>query len=97
VPRTCADGYSTDALNRSELLALLRGPSGSATILTISRPGWSHSRAVYMERRPLPQPPLKEVLCRPNQLYHCNHQACHLHGALAAAAAASHRGALLTH
>jgi C-terminal processing protease CtpA/Prc len=56
-----ADGYPTGSLKRSEMVALLRGPSSSAITLTISRQGFSHSRAVYMERRPLPQPPIKEV------------------------------------
>ena len=56
-----ADGYPTDGLTRTEMSALLRGPSGSAVVLGIARPGLARPHAVYLERRPLPQPPLKVV------------------------------------
>ncbi|BDA50336.1 Carboxyl-terminal-processing peptidase 1, chloroplastic [Coccomyxa sp. Obi] len=55
------DGYPTESLKRAEMVSLLRGPSSSGLILTVSRQGLSHTRAVYMERRPLPQPPIKEA------------------------------------
>ena len=62
-----ADGYPTDSLAHGELAALLRGPAGSALVLTVARPGLAHARAVYVERRPLPQPPVK-VASPPPQL-----------------------------
>ena len=58
-----SDGYPTDSLTRADMVSLLRGPSSSGLILTVSRKGLSHTRAVYMERRPLPQPPIKEACC----------------------------------
>ena len=47
------------------MAALLRGPAGSALVLTVARPGLAHARAVYLERRPLPQPPVKVASCFP--------------------------------
>ena len=56
-----ADGYPTGTLTRTEVASLLRGPASAPVVLTISRPGMSHSRGVYLERRPMTQPPLREV------------------------------------
>ena len=42
-------------------MSLLRGPASAPVVLTISRQGMSHSRGVYLERRPMTQPPLREV------------------------------------
>lgn len=58
-----ADGYPAGNLTRTEVVSLLRGPASSPVVLTISRRSFSHSRAVYLERRPMTQPPLKEVRC----------------------------------
>ena len=43
------------------MASLLRGPASAPVVLTISRQGMSHSRGVYLERRPMTQPPLREV------------------------------------
>ena len=71
-----ADGYPADGLARTEVVSLLRGPASSSIVLTISRQGFAHSRAVYLERRPMTQPPLKEV-CAPPANPHCS--TFHLH------------------
>lgn len=56
-----ADGYPAEKLTRTEVASLLRGPASAPVVLTISRQGMSHSRGVYLERRPMTQPPLREV------------------------------------
>ncbi len=56
-----ADGYPADGLVRPEVVSLLRGPASSSIVLSISRQGFTHNRAVYLERRTMTQPPLKEV------------------------------------
>ena len=56
-----ADGYPAEKLTRTEVVSLLRGPASAPVVLTISRQGMSHSRGVYLERRPMTQPPLREV------------------------------------
>ena len=56
-----ADGYPAENLTRTEVVSLLRGPASAPVVLTISRQGMSHSRGVYLERRPMTQPPLREV------------------------------------
>ena len=56
-----ADGYPANGLVRPEVVSLLRGPASSPIVLTISRQGLTHNRAVYLERRTMTQPPLKEV------------------------------------
>ena len=71
VRMTCAgaaDGYPADGLVRPEIISLLRGPASSPLVLTISRQGFTHNRAVYLERRTMTQPPLKEVHLRPANL-----------------------------
>ena len=56
------DGYPADLLTPLEVAALMRGPAGSEVMLTLAdnRP---HSKAwsVDLERRALPQPPLKQA------------------------------------
>ena len=58
----CVDGYPVDGLNAHEMSELQRGPLGSTVALTIAP---LHSelapQTIYLERRPLPQPPLKQV------------------------------------
>lgn len=60
---SAADGYNVDTLNGHEMNELQRGPLGSTVALTIA-PSRSQqdSQTVYLERRPLPQPPLKQVM-----------------------------------
>ncbi|CAK0787071.1 hypothetical protein CVIRNUC_010287 [Coccomyxa viridis] len=55
------DGYPAEKLTRTEVASLLRGPASAPVVLTISRQGMSHSRGVYLERRPMTQPPLREA------------------------------------
>lgn len=59
----CAsDGYPVDTSNQHEVNELQRGPLGSTTVLTIAPKDPSQEvKTVYLERRPLPQPPLKQV------------------------------------
>jgi len=57
-----ADGYAVDSLNAHEMSELQRGPLGSTVALSIvplRSPG--DPQTVFLERRPLPQPPLKQV------------------------------------
>lgn len=66
-----ADEYDVDAqrLTRDEVIALLRGPAGSSVSVVVGGPpsldGTGEEgatvREVTLERRTLPQPPLKEV------------------------------------
>ena len=63
-----ADGYPVNGLNAHEMSELQRGPLGSTVALTIA-PLDSHlaPQTIYLERRPLPQPPLKQVTPSPVQ------------------------------
>lgn len=59
---SAADGYPVDDMNQHEVNELQRGPLGSTTVLTIAPKESSQDlKTVYLERRPLPQPPLKQV------------------------------------
>lgn len=60
---TCAaDGYPVDSMNQHEVNEQQRGPLGSTTVLTILPKDQPQVlKTVYLERRPLPQPPLKQV------------------------------------
>lgn len=61
-PLHAADGYPVDTMNQHEVNELQRGPLGSTTVLTIAPKDPSQEvKTVYLERRPLPQPPLKQV------------------------------------
>lgn len=57
------NGYAVDSLNAHEMNELQRGPLGSTVALTIV-PLRLHGdpQTVFLERRPLPQPPLKQAL-----------------------------------
>ena len=60
---SAADGYAVDTLNAHEMNELQRGPLGSTVALTIAPSGSRQDpQTVYLERRPLPQPPLKQVV-----------------------------------
>ena len=83
MPCHVADGYAVDSLNAHEMNELQRGPLGSTVALTIV-PLRSHGdpQTVFLERRPLPQPPLKQVStgdidCSPNKL--CTLSSLHSH------------------
>lgn len=69
-----ADGYPVDGLNAHEMSELQRGPLGSTVALTIAP---VHSElapeTIYLERRPLPQPPLKQVEPLALSLQLCTH------------------------
>ena len=57
-----ADGYPMDDMTQSEVEACMRGPSSSIAVLTIAGPSPdSPHRLVDLERRDLPQPPVKQV------------------------------------
>lgn len=57
------NGYPVDSLNAHEMNELQRGPLGSTVALTIAPvTSQQSSQSVYLERRPLPQPPLKQAL-----------------------------------
>lgn len=61
-PGVSADYYATDKLAASEVTALLRGPSGSVVYLLLAGPEkGSPVREVDLERRSIPQPPVKSV------------------------------------
>lgn len=54
------DFYRADLLASAEVEALLRGPASSGVLLKLrARDG--AERELYVERRPLPQPPVREV------------------------------------
>eukprot|EP00884_Botryococcus_braunii_P009004 jgi/Botrbrau1/18104/Bobra.0813s0001.2 len=56
------DYYTTDKLSASEVTALLRGPSGSVVYLLLAGPEkGSPVREVDLERRSIPQPPVKSA------------------------------------
>lgn len=56
------DGYPADLLTPLEIAALMRGPAGSNVGLTLAENA-AHSRtwSLELERRALPQPPMKVV------------------------------------
>lgn len=56
------DGYPADLLTPLEIAALMRGPAGSSVMLTMAE-NVPHSKtwSLDLERRPLPQPPMKSV------------------------------------
>ncbi|KAL3145262.1 hypothetical protein ABBQ32_001001 [Trebouxia sp. C0010 RCD-2024] len=57
------NGYPVDGLNAHEVSELQRGPLGSTVALTIAPLDSDPTpRTIYLERRPLPQPPLKQAL-----------------------------------
>ena len=59
------DSYPADLLTPLEIAALMRGPAGSEVALGVSD-NVPHAKPtrLMLERRPLPQPPLKVVrLC----------------------------------
>ncbi len=57
-----ADGYAVDSLNAHEMSELQRGPLGSTVALNIvPLKAPQDPQTVFLERRPLPQPPLKQV------------------------------------
>ena len=70
--RCAADGYPTSEMSQQEVLARLRGPSGSVVNLTVvdrldEAGGATQApmqRSLALERRPIPQPPLKQVTIR---------------------------------
>ncbi|KAK9805537.1 hypothetical protein WJX72_003921 [[Myrmecia] bisecta] len=54
------DGYPADDLTAAEVNSFMRGTAGSSVILTIgAREPNTDMRTLYLERRALPQPPLK--------------------------------------
>jgi len=57
-----ADQYDADTLTKDELTALLRGPAGSTVEMWVGG-ALAHGapRQVELERRSLPQPPVKQV------------------------------------
>lgn len=57
-----ADDYHVEGtgLTKDEVTALLRGPAGSRVDLLVADAG-GRARRVSLERRSLPQPPVKEV------------------------------------
>lgn len=58
-----ADGYPMDDMTRGEVDSCMRGPAGSVAVLTIAGASAdSPHRLVDLERQPLPQPPLHQVL-----------------------------------
>ena len=56
------DGYPSDLLTPLEIAALMRGPAGSSVDLTLAD-NKPHSKtwSLELERRSLPQPPMKVV------------------------------------
>ena len=70
--RCAADGYPTAEMSQQEVLARLRGPSGSVVNLTVvdrlDEAGGATQepmqRSLVLERRSIPQPPLKQVTIR---------------------------------
>lgn len=56
------DGYPADLLTPLEIAALMRGPAGSDVRITLAENS-AHSKTwnVQLERRALPQPPIKTV------------------------------------
>jgi len=55
-------GYPADLLTPLEIAALMRGPAGSEVLLAVAdNAPHSKPRRLLLERRPLPQPPLKVV------------------------------------
>ena len=61
-PRHAADQYDADTLTKDELTALLRGPAGSSVEMWVGGAlAKGLPRKVELERRSLPQPPVKQV------------------------------------
>jgi hypothetical protein len=59
-----ADQYEADTLTKDELTALLRGPAGSTVEMWVGGVlPKGIPRKVELERRSLPQPPLKQARC----------------------------------
>ena len=60
------DQYEADTLTKDELTALLRGPAGSTVEMWVGGAlADGLPRKVELERRSLPQPPLKQARCCP--------------------------------
>jgi carboxyl-terminal processing protease len=55
------DFYRADLLAAADVEALLRGPASSGALLRL-RGADGAERELYVERRPLPQPAVREVL-----------------------------------
>ena len=56
------EGYPADLLTPLEIAALMRGPAGSEVLLAVAdNVPHAKARSLLLERRPLPQPPLKVV------------------------------------
>ncbi|KAK9841245.1 hypothetical protein WJX74_002514 [Apatococcus lobatus] len=59
------DGFHTSLMDLGEVLGSLRGPAGSRVMVTLGssqEPGSLHS--LFLERRPLPQPPIKQAMLK---------------------------------
>ena len=62
VPARAADQYDASTLTKDELTALLRGPAGSTVEMWVGGAlAKGLPRRVELERRPLPQPAVKQV------------------------------------
>lgn len=57
---TSPDFYRADLLTAAEVEALLRGPASSSVLLRVRARGGAE-RELYVQRRPLPQPAVREV------------------------------------
>ena len=57
---TAPDFYRADLLTAAEVEALLRGPASSGVLLRVRARGGAE-RELYVQRRPLPQPAVREV------------------------------------
>ena len=57
-----ADGFRTSLMDLEEVLGSLRGPAGSRVMVTLGSSQSPESlHSLFLERRPLPQPPIKQV------------------------------------
>ena len=64
------DQYDANTLTKDELTALLRGPAGSTVDIWVGGVlDKGHPRKVELERRSLPQPPLKQACPSPESRF----------------------------